>query len=116
MLVRFRRTETGTYQIGEMAHLIARSLKGPRGDGELGESARDSYENHILVCPTCHENIDKNADDYPIETLRALKTQHEGWVAEALLTKLGIGRDFESSILISFVGWKLCFNSKTGHG
>src|SRR5205823_1712220 len=58
ILVRFSKTNSEIYQIGEMAHLIARSIKGPRGEGPLAESARDTYENHILLCPTCHTEID----------------------------------------------------------
>jgi hypothetical protein len=89
ILVRFSKTENGSYQIGEMAHLIARSLKGPRGSGSLATRAKNSYENHILLCPTCHAEIDKNPKDYPIEKLNTFKIQHEQWVAETLLTNIG---------------------------
>ncbi len=89
ILVRFSKAENGLYQIGEMAHLIARSIKGPRGEGPLALDARDSYENHILLCPTCHTEIDKNAGDYPPDRLTTFKLQHEHWVAETLLANLG---------------------------
>jgi hypothetical protein len=89
ILVRFSKTDNGLYQIGEQAHLIARSLKGPRGKGLLALDARDSYENHILLCPTCHAEIDTNQGDYPIDRLAAFKLEHEHWVAETLLEHLG---------------------------
>lgn len=89
ILVRFSKGENGMYQIGEMAHLIARSLKGPRGIGTLAADALDSYENHILLCPTCHPEIDVNPSDWPIEKLAAFKAEHEHWVAETLLTHVG---------------------------
>ena len=88
LLVRFSKAADGMYQIGEMAHLVARSIKGPRGIGLLDESARDSYENHILLCPTCHTEIDKNPKDYTVEQLQAFKRQHEHWVAETLFANL----------------------------
>lgn len=89
ILVHFSKADNGMYQIGEMAHLIAHSLKGPRGTGPLAKDARDTYENHILLCPNCHTEIDKNSSDCPVEKLVAFKIQHEHWVAETLLTNLG---------------------------
>ncbi len=88
ILIRFSKTDRGFYQIGEMAHLVARSIKGPRGIGPLADDARDSYENHILLCSTCHTEIDKNAADYPVDNLQMFKIQHEHWVAETLHTHL----------------------------
>lgn len=54
---------TSIEAIGEMAHIIARSSKGPRGRPEGGGS--DEYDNLILLCPSCHSRIDKNPADYP---------------------------------------------------
>lgn len=89
LLVRFSRSADGMYQIGEMAHLVARRLKGPRGKGKLSARARDSYKNHIMLCPTCHTEIDKNASAYTVEQLQAFKMRHEHWVAETLLGNIG---------------------------
>lgn len=62
------------YNIGEMAHVIARSRKGPRGDGIGGA---DTYHNLILLCPTCHREIDKAPDLFPEEMIRFWKQEHE---------------------------------------
>lgn len=73
--------------LGEMAHIIARSQNGPRGNQNLLISDRDSYDNLILLCPTHHVEVDKDSTAWPIERLRGVKADHEAWVSE----QLGIG-------------------------
>lgn len=68
--------------IGEMAHVIAHSVDGPRADGG-GGGGDDTYENLILLCPTHHTLIDKAPDDFPVETLQAWKRDHEDRVRKA---------------------------------
>jgi HNH endonuclease len=63
------------FNIGEMAHVIARSAEGPRGDSAGGG---DAYENLILLCPTCHRKIDKAPEGvYAVELLYQWKAEHE---------------------------------------
>jgi hypothetical protein len=118
LLVRFSRAADGMYQIGEMAHLVAKRMKGPRGKGPLSPGARDSYKNHILLCPTCHTEIDKNAKAYSVDQLQAFKMRHEHWVAETLLANLGekitfvrfylgILRQLEASLHLAEWGWMI---------
>lgn len=64
-----------SYNIGEMAHVIARSKGGPRGREEPGP---DAYENLILLCPTCHRHVDKAPEGtYPEQLLHSWKDAHE---------------------------------------
>lgn len=70
--------------LGEMAHIVARSKKGPRGDRSLTSAERDKYNNLILLCPTHHKEIDKNHRDWPVEKLLEEKEKHEKWVSEQL--------------------------------
>lgn len=64
-----------SYNIGEMAHVIARNENGPRGVAGGGE---DNYENLILLCPSCHRHIDKAPEgEYTVEQLFEWKKQHE---------------------------------------
>jgi len=88
-LVRFSQSQDGLFHVGEQAHLVARSIKGPRGHDMLSATAIDSYDNHILLCPTCHEEIDKSPADFTLELLKEFKDAHEGWVAEVLLANIG---------------------------
>lgn len=66
------------YIVGEMAHVIARQPQGPRGDGKGGN---DTYDNLILLCPTCHTHADKNPNDFPADLLRGWKADWEEQVA-----------------------------------
>jgi hypothetical protein len=67
--------KTRSYNVGEMAHIVARSKKGPRG--VVGGGA-DTYENLVLLCPTCHRHIDKSPDlTFTVEQLFEWKETHE---------------------------------------
>ena len=65
---------SGRVNLGQRAHIIARSPRGPRGGAQQGE---DSYENLILLCPSHHSEADKAAHDYPPELLHRYKAAHE---------------------------------------
>lgn len=67
--------ESNSYNIGEMAHIIARSKDGPRGEKGGGS---DKYSNLILLCPTCHRHIDKSPEGtFTVEQLQRWKSDHE---------------------------------------
>lgn len=78
------------YNLGEMAHIIARSPAGPRGSEAAGT---DAYENLILLCPTCHRTVDKApAGTFTEEILRSWKASHERAIRER-----GLEKRFEST-------------------
>jgi hypothetical protein len=67
----------GDKHIAEMAHVIPHGEKGPRHDERpAGEFEADSFENLLLLCPTCHTIIDKNPAGYSRSTLLAWKSNH----------------------------------------
>jgi tetratricopeptide (TPR) repeat protein len=64
-----------SYNVGEMAHIIAKKPDGPRG---IAEGGSDAYDNLILLCPTCHRLVDKATEGtFPVEILHEWKAQHE---------------------------------------
>lgn len=65
------------YHIGEMAHVVARSEDGPRG---VKGGGADTYDNLVLLCPTCHRRVDKAANQFPPDMLFGWKLEHEGQV------------------------------------
>ncbi len=77
----------GDKHIAEMAHVIPHGEDGPRREERPeGEFDPDTFENLILLCPTCHTIIDKDPDAYPRNTLLGWKAEHIG----ALARKQGI--------------------------
>lgn len=63
--------------ISEIAHIVAQSKDGPRGNYPLDLDKRDNYDNLILLCQKHHDLIDKNPETYPVEKLRRYKQEHE---------------------------------------
>ena len=68
--------------IGEMAHIIAKSSNGPRGD--KNNPRNDSYYNLILLCSIDHKKVDSRPQDYPKDYLLSIKSQHEADIAMRL--------------------------------
>jgi hypothetical protein len=64
---------------GEEAHIVARSLGGPRArdyDGDI-----DGYANLLLLCNRHHKEVDDQVSTYPEDRLIGIKRDHEQWVA-----------------------------------
>ena len=70
--------------IGDEAHIVARSTAGPRGSQTLMGTA-DGYDNLILLCKNHHGIVDTEpVGTYSADYLRAVKAEHEIWVAAQL--------------------------------
>ena len=67
-------TSGETSNIQELAHIIAQQDNGPRGDNSL--SSKDEFDNIILLCSNCHTTIDKNPEEYSVQTLKTWKNEH----------------------------------------
>lgn len=59
----------------EYAHIIADSNNGPRANPLFTD--KESAENIIILCPTCHKMIDTDTKTYTEDVLRELKKNHE---------------------------------------
>lgn len=65
-------------RFGHLAHNVAASAKGPRGDAIRSKVLVDDPENLIMMCPTCHKLVDDGgAAEYPEELLQQWKQDHE---------------------------------------
>lgn len=61
-----------------IAHIVADSPNGPRGDKILSEKLAKEFSNLMLLCDVHHRLIDKeDVDGHPVELLTAFKAQHE---------------------------------------
>ena len=74
--------------LGEMAHIVARSPEGPRGDASFPRDQRDEYANLILLCAHHHTEIDAQPDTFPVDLLHQWKQDHETWVQQRLTESL----------------------------
>lgn len=61
----------------QMAHIVAFSKKGPRGNVLDRPEDINNVDNLMLLCPTCHKLIDDNPLEHPREQLEAFKKDNE---------------------------------------
>ena len=70
--------------VGDIAHIVAESPDGPRGESQLTSEQRDKYGNLILLCKIHHKLVDDQENTYTIEVLQQMKATHEDRVRAAL--------------------------------
>lgn len=75
---------SGPELVGEVAHIVANKIDGPRGDKSIPGNDRDGHENLMLLCQQHHTLIDNNMHQYPVEKLLQIKTDHLLWVQNTL--------------------------------
>jgi len=50
----------------------------------MSDNKRNSYDNLIILCPTCHKKIDKDPDEFTVKKLKQIKLDHEKWINDQL--------------------------------
>ena len=68
---------------GEICHIKARSLGGPRFDETQSEEERNGFDNLILLCRRHHKVVDSQPDVYSVEALQEHKVIHETTVGRS---------------------------------
>lgn len=63
--------------LGQMAHIVAFSPDGPRGDSTDRPVNINDVDNLMLLCHKCHKLIDDHPDQYSRKTLLNYKKAHE---------------------------------------
>lgn len=71
-------------KLAEVAHIVAASDDGPRGNEEISTPELVAFENLILLCPNCHTIVDRAPTEYPVATLQSWKAAHERRLRELL--------------------------------
>lgn len=87
-----------TINLGQMAHIIAFSEDGPRGDGDGEKRPVDinNVDNLMLLCHRCHKLIDDHPKEYSRETLVNYKKAHE----ERIFWLTSASPDRQTSVVI----------------
>lgn len=62
---------------GRICHIKGNRPGAKRYDPAQTEEERQSYDNLILMCPSHHDIIDNDEVTYPVERLKAMKSEHE---------------------------------------
>jgi hypothetical protein len=70
--------------VGFVAHIVAHSDSGPRGDPSYTAEQRNEYSNLILLCGSHHVLVDRDPETFDADSLRAMKRAHEDRVRRAL--------------------------------
>jgi hypothetical protein len=79
-----------------VAHIVAASPDGPRGDEELSPEQQADYDNLMLLCLDHHRLIDgHNADTYTAEQLREYKQKHE----ERIQRQTAVGPEYATTVV-----------------
>lgn len=73
-----------TVTLGQLAHVVAASLGGPRADLAADEQLLASFDNLILLCPTCHYLVDHAEEEHPVDVLNRWKRNRQERVRTAL--------------------------------
>jgi hypothetical protein len=102
-----------------IAHIVADSPNGPRGDEVLSEQLKDQICNLMLMCDKHHRLIDQeNVAGHPVERLQNMKKAHEDRIE--LLSS--ISADKQSNILLycanvgeqsAYVNWRQAADAMT---
>lgn len=80
-----------------IAHIIADSPDGPRGDPILSPKLARGLSNLMLMCDTHHRLIDREAvSEHPAERLQAMKFEHE----QRIEILSSIAPDFKTHLLL----------------
>jgi hypothetical protein len=66
----------GSVTVADMAHIIASSVSGPRGDPASPASTRADPVNLLVLCPSCHRLVDAAPDQFPAHMLQRWKAEH----------------------------------------
>lgn len=79
----------------QMAHIVAFSRQGPRGDARSLEAPMNNPGNLMLLCPQCHKLIDDRPTQFSVETLEKYKQNHESRVRHVT----GLGPDLKTTVV-----------------
>ncbi len=82
---------------GYIAHIIADSPDGPRGDEVLSPKLAKDIANLMLLCDPCHKRIDvEDVIGHPVDRLTLMKREHE----DRMSLVSGIAQEMKTEVLL----------------
>lgn len=74
------------YPVGVNAYIEGENPNSARYNSDLDYPGKNSHENLILLCPTCHTKIDNDPETYSVEKLKQIKKN----MKPGVIRRLGI--------------------------
>lgn len=75
-------------KLAQVAHIVAASDDGPRGDADADTPMLVAFDNLILLCPNCHTIVDRAPDEFTVAVLLGWKAEHEGRLRQLLSVRI----------------------------
>lgn len=88
-IIQSQSADSDVLVVGQIAHIYALNVDGPRGRSDLTESELNGVSNLILLCPTHHVVVDGQYESYPANILREWKDRHERQFSGRLTRSIG---------------------------
>ena len=86
-----------------MAHIKGEKRTAARYDLNMTPEENDGANNRIILCPTCHTEIDKNEIKYTVELLHTIKEAHIKYVQDKLQVVISNITFVELEIIIKYL-------------
>jgi len=97
------RVNNNKFPVGEMAHIKGEKQTAPRYDPDVTQEERDDPNNRIVLCPTCHTEIDKDEAKYSNELLYKIKDDHIKYIQDKLQIAVSNITFAELEIIIKYL-------------
>lgn len=89
--------------VGVLAHIAGLQPGSARFDPEMTDEERNSPENLLLLCPTCHAKVDQQPQFYTTESLQKIKKEHLQWCQEKLAGEIADVTFAELEVVTKFL-------------
>lgn len=106
--------QDGTFsQMGQMAHIQGEKPGAKRYNPNMTDKERQSYNNLLLLCPTCHLGIiDNDEIKYTVEYLLNVKVEHEYKIKQVFLKPINDLKYAELAVTLNYLSSSTIGNDK----
>lgn len=102
-MLAFEKQNNTYYQIGKMAHIQGENIGSARYNDNMSKKERKSYDNLILLCPTCHDIIDADEQQYTVEYLVKIKKEHEEKIQKVYIKSINDLQNVELGSILKYL-------------
>lgn len=100
---------------GINAHIEGENPNSARYNPHMTDEERQHYHNLILLCPTHHDEIDKNPEKYTVPYLKQIKKDHEQFILNSIAEEIPNLTFAELEIIVKYLTGIENFNPSTDY-